>query len=304
MGAGAFLDFDFLLEAAALRRVRRLPQVPAAGFGVDGGEEFIFDVGAGAGEGIEEGGFAGVGVANERDGEVLAFAFPDLAGFSGLDVDDAVFEVGDFVADESAVDFKLHFAGAAGPHAGPCSCSATGTAGDAFQVAPHVAEARVGVLELGEGDLELGFVGAGAGGENVEDEFGAVEDFAVDDFFEVAQLVGGHVVVEDDDVGVELVGELVEFLGFAFADVGAGVDVFAVLDDLGDDLGAGGMGEAGEFAEGIARIGGGTGKVDTDEDGFFGTDGELGAGVLVGQESSFVGAWGWEGEYSRGWGEK
>ena len=37
-------------------------------------------------------------------------------------------------------------------------------------------EPRVGVLHLGELDLELGLVGLGAGGEDVEDQLGAVED--------------------------------------------------------------------------------------------------------------------------------
>ncbi len=258
-----------------------------AGFGVEGGKKFVFDEGVFAGEGVEEGGFAGVGVADDGDGEVLAFTFLDFAGFAILNFADAGFEVGDFFADHAAVDFELHFARAAGAHAragtGP---SAAPAAGDAFEVGPHVAEARVGVFELGEGDLQLRFVGAGAGGKNVENELRAVEDFDLDDFFEVAELVGGHVVIEDDDVSIEVIDEDLYLGGFAFADEGAGDDGAAVLDDLGHDLGAGGFGEAGEFAQGIARIGGGTGENDANDDGFFGGDGELRAFIL-GQFLSF-----------------
>jgi hypothetical protein len=74
-------------------------------------------------------------------------------------------------ADETAVDFELGFAGAAGADAGRRH------SGDAFEVAPHAGEARVGVFHLRELDLELGLVGLGAGGEDVEDQLGAVEDF-------------------------------------------------------------------------------------------------------------------------------
>ena len=57
--------------------------------------------------------------------------------------------------------------------------------------------------DLGQFDLQLGFVGAGAGGEDVEDQLGAVEDFASLMIFSRSRdLVGGQVVVEDDDVGL------------------------------------------------------------------------------------------------------
>ena len=136
-------------------------------------------------------------------------------------------------------------------------------------------------------DLELGFLGLGAGGEDVEDEFGAVDDFDavaaegaeffVDEGFEAADLGGGEVVVEDDDVGGFFAGEEGDFLGLAGADVEAGVEAVAVLDDFGDDFGAGGFGEGVELAEGVAGVGGGLGEEDADEDGAFLFDGEVGA---------------------------
>ncbi len=94
---------------------------------------------------------------------MLGGSLGDKAGFALLDLVDFVAQAADAFADEAAVDFELLFAGAAGADAGG------GAAGDSFEVAPHAGEAGVGVLHLREFDLELGFVGLGAGGENVED---------------------------------------------------------------------------------------------------------------------------------------
>jgi hypothetical protein len=65
----------------------------------------------------------------------------------------------------------------------------------------------------------------------------------VDEGFEAADLGGGEVVVEDDDVGGFFLCEVGDFLGLAGADVEAGVEAVAVLDDFGDDTSAGGFGE-------------------------------------------------------------
>lgn len=246
-------------------------EFPGAGFGVEGGEEFVVGVGAGCGECVEEGGLSGVGVSDDADGEVLASAFGDEAGFAFGDAFDFGAEVADAFADEAAVGFELGFTGAA---------RADTAAGEGVEVAPHAGEAGVGVLHLGELDLELGFVGAGAGGEDVEDEFGAVEDFdargvgfaagfLVDDFFESADLGGREVVIEEDDVGGVEFAEVSDLFGFAAADVQAGVWGVTVLEEGSDDACAGGFGEAAEFAEGVAGVCGGAGEDDADEEGAF-----------------------------------
>ena len=254
---------------------------PVSGFGVEGGEEFIVGVGAGGGEGVEERAFAGVGVADDADGEVTGGALGDFAGFAALDAGDFLFEAVDAFADEAAVDFELLFAGAA------CADAGGRAAGDAFEVAPHLRKARIGVLHLGQFDLQLGFLGAGAGGEDVEDEFGAVEDLDafeargvgvfVDGSFEGADLAGVEIVVEDDDVGLGLDGGVGDFDDLAAADVSSGIDAAAFLEDGADDFCTGGLGKGGEFAEGIARIGGGVGEEDADEDGAFLSDRQGGA---------------------------
>ncbi len=190
-------------------------ELPGAGFGVEGGEELVVGVSAGGGEGVEERALAGVGVADDADGEMLAGSLGDHAGFALLDFLDVALEAGDAFSDEAAVDFELLFAGPAGADA------RRRAAGDALEVAPHAGEAGVGVLHLGQLDLELGFAGLGAGGEDVEDQFGAVEDldplhggaggFFVDDLFQRADLAGGKIVVEDDDVRLLGDGEVRRF---------------------------------------------------------------------------------------------
>ena len=161
------------------------PQMPAPSFSVERCKEFVFDKGLLARERIEHRALARVGVADERDGEVLTFARFDLAAASFLHFADVGFQIGDTVADDAAIDFKLHFTRPTRTDAGPRA------AAYAFQMAPHVPQARVGVLQLREFDLQLRFVRFGAGGEDVEDKFAAVEDFGVNDFFEIAQVDWG-----------------------------------------------------------------------------------------------------------------
>ena len=73
-------------------------------------------------------------------------------------------EVLDLLPDHPAVGFELGFARA----------PETDTAADTRQVGPHPGQSRQHVLQLRQLDLELGFVAPGAGGEDVEDELGAV----------------------------------------------------------------------------------------------------------------------------------
>ena len=76
------------------------------------------------------------------------------------------------------VGFELRFTGAAG-------ADAAAELGH-FNSPPR--QARQHVIELGEFDLELAFLGAGVAGEDVENELGAVDDAGVDGFLDVALL--------------------------------------------------------------------------------------------------------------------
>jgi hypothetical protein len=115
------------------------------------------------------------------------------------------------------------------------------------------------MLKLRQLDLELALTGAGALREDVEDERGAVEDFALEDHFEIAALRGGEFVVEND--GIHLVQSALrgEFIRLAAADEGAGHWSIELLCPVADDLGTGGRGQFSEFGEGILKIPGGAG---------------------------------------------
>jgi hypothetical protein len=59
------------------------------------------------------------------------------------------------------------------------------------------------MAQLGQFDLQLAFVSAGALGEDIEDKAGPVHDPALEQTLQVALLGRGQGMVEDDHVGVQ-----------------------------------------------------------------------------------------------------
>jgi len=78
--------------------------------------------------------------------------------------------------------------------------------------------------------LVLRQVRAGAGGEYVEDQLGAIDHPGVEGAFEVAALGGSQVVVEDDDLRLAAARQPAEFLGLAGAQEVLGIHLAQVLD--------------------------------------------------------------------------
>ena len=101
----------------------------------------------------------------------------------------------------AAVGFQLRFAFAAA-HADAAALPR--------KVAPETRQARQQMLQLRQFDLQFAFARAGALGENIQNQRRAVEHLAVEDFFQVAALRGGKLVVEDDGIDVVLAAELGE----------------------------------------------------------------------------------------------
>jgi len=233
-------------------------EAEAARGGIEGGEEFVFGEDGRAGEGVEESGFAGVGVADDGgEGPLLAETALALGGALAADEVEVFDDAVDAFLDFAAVGFELGFAFAAA-HA-----DAAFLAGE---MAPVAGEAGEEVLELGELDLELAFAGAGALGKDIEDQGSAVENLALEDLFEIPALGGGEFVVEDDGIDLVLAAFVGEFGGLAGADEGTGVGGFEFLGAGAGDLAAGGGGEFGEFIEGIVDFPGGFAlEFDTDE---------------------------------------
>ena len=132
-------------DAAARRKAHR------ANGGIERGEHFRGSQHVGMGQRVEERGFAGVGVADQRDhaernGLARAAARGALAanGFDGL------LDFADAVADAAAVGFEFLFARAAG-------ADAAAQAGKLFAAS---GEARQQIIQLREFDLQLAFAGA------------------------------------------------------------------------------------------------------------------------------------------------
>ena len=96
--------------------------------------------------------------------------------------------------------------------------------------------------------------GTGAGGEDIEDDPGAVEDLALEGVFQVALLAGPEVGVDHQDVGVVGAGKANGVIELAGAHEGGGHRATDAEQSAADDIGAGGFDEFGQFVKG--RVGG------------------------------------------------
>ena len=88
---------------------------------------------------------------------------------------------GNAILDAAAVGFQLRF-------------TVTAHADAAFlpgQVAPEPGQPREQMLQLRQFDLQLAFAGAGALGEDIENQRGAIEHLALENRFQIAALGGG-----------------------------------------------------------------------------------------------------------------
>jgi hypothetical protein len=110
------------------------------------------------------------------------------------------------------------------------------------------------MLELCEFDLEFAFTRASALRKDVEDERGAIQDFDLEDFFQVARLRGGKFIIEDHSVHVVLFAERRELSCLALADVGGGIGRLDFLDSLTHDFSACARRQLSEFVERLAEI--------------------------------------------------
>ena len=110
------------------------------------------------------------------------------------------------------------------------------------------------MLQLRQLDLELAFARPGALGEDVENQRRAVENFAVEDLFEVAALRGRKILVKNHGVHVLPPADIREFTGLALADERGGIERYHFLPTVTDDFAARGRGQFAEFSQRIARV--------------------------------------------------
>ena len=214
---------------------------------IQGREQGVLHEDAGPGQGVEQRGFAGVGVAGDGDlgdGRGITLAALDVAGL--LHPRDLPTQLRHVVADALTVRLDLRLTGTAQTHATVGPCPTAGLTGQCATPATHPGDE---VLELGELDLRLALPGLGVLGEDVEDEHGPVDDLDVEEFLQGDHLTGTEFTVGDDGVRSGLDDHLAQLLDLAGTDVGAGIGLVATLVEHVDDLGAGGLGQSGELRE-------------------------------------------------------
>jgi len=94
-----------------------------------------------------------------------------------------------------------------------------------------------------------GLLGLGAAGEDVQDDFLAVDDGQFGEFFPVALLAGAEIDVENDDIGLDTEGHGLDLLGLARAEVKMRRGAHDARDEAADDLHAHRVGQAGQLVQ-------------------------------------------------------
>ena len=110
------------------------------------------------------------------------------------------------------------------------------------------------MLELREFDLQFAFFAAGALRENIENERSAIQNFAAENFFEIAALRGRKFVVENDCIDILFATIVGELLRLAAADESRRDRRLQFLRAIADDIRACASGEFVEFIHGIAQF--------------------------------------------------
>ncbi len=123
------------------------------------------------------------------------------------------------------------------------------------------------MLELGQFHLQLAFVAAGALGEDVQDQAGAIQHAAFQEFLQVALLAGRKRIVDQYQIRAGGFGRGLDLFQLAAADQGGRIGPIDAGGEQRRDAGAGGAGQIGEFLGGaIIRRAAGVGL---DQEGVF-----------------------------------
>ena len=125
------------------------------------------------------------------------------------------------------------------------------------------AKTRQLVAKLRQFYLELRLLGRRALSEDVKDELRPIDDLPAERLFQVPSLAGTQFVVEDDDVGADLVGQSTHFFCLTLADERRAVGAEAVLDHRRQGGNASGVGKRLELVQQVLRV---AFEIDSDED--------------------------------------
>ena len=126
--------------------------------------------------------------------------------------------------------------------------------GHRIQVRPHLGQAGIGVLQLGQLDLQLGLLGLRPRREDVEDQLAAVHHLGLNHLLQFANLGRRQVVVEDNDIRLEAFDAVGKLQGLALADVGGRMNGAELLLEPIHDHRPGALGQRGQFRQVIPSI--------------------------------------------------
>ena len=238
-------EADRVREQHLLRGV----DAPAAGGRVERVEQAVVGRNVRPCQAVEQRGFSGVRVADERhDRQGVFLAAAALRAADLAHVLELGLQLLDLAANVAAVGFELGFAGAA------CADRRRAAGGRlAYKVRPHTGQARQQVLILRQFHLQLALARLGALGKDVEDQARAVEHAHAELLLQHAHLRRGELVVKHREVAVVGENELFELRHLALAEEGARVGCGLVLQQRHDGLAAGRLHERGKLGKGNVR---------------------------------------------------
>lgn len=220
--------------------------------GVERGEELVFCKDVALGEQVHERAFADVGVADECHANHPA-AVASLSCLLLVDFGKPLLEQAHAVEDDASVHFELRLAWSAQSHRA-FSSTATRAAALSLEVSPEALQAREHIPVLCQLDLRLGVGRLSAHGKDVEDKRRAVQNLDFQLAFDVSELLGRQLIVEDDHGDFSL-GVLFCFdegaylLELAYAEIGDAVGAVHALCEASDGLCPSRLGQEFQFVE-------------------------------------------------------
>ncbi len=146
------------------------------------------------GQRVEQGGFAGIGVADQRHHRVRhALARLAVQAAGALDLFQFLADLGDALADQAAVGFDLGFARPA---------QKAEAAALALQMGPAAHQPAALIGQMGELNLKPPFARLGALAEDFQDQRRAVEHLGLPGPLQIALLDRRQLRIDDDHLGL------------------------------------------------------------------------------------------------------
>jgi len=185
-------------------------QAQTTGQGVQSGEQLVGCVGSGASQRIEQGRLPGICIANQRDRKGFpAAARPPTGTTLTLELVKACTQLPRLGVEHSAIELNLLLAWTATlPNATALP----------FEVSPAANQATELVFDTGEFDLQLALITASALRENVEDQFGSIDDWNPQQLVQITLLHRRQGIIENDSADACILDNRRDFLGLASSD--------------------------------------------------------------------------------------